>query len=312
MSPRVSVIIPTFNRKEWLAEAVDSVLNQTFREFEILVIDHGSTDGTRAMLAQRFSDRVRVVSISNCPLPACPRNAGIEVARGEYVAFLDSDDLWVPDKLALQVKALDRHPEYGWSYGNMKRFGSKETKRGREVGCWQFRSGRVFDALLMGNFIPLCTVMVRRVCFSTVGVFDLDPLLRAAEDYELWLRLAARYPIWPIRCTLALYRESPAQMSADPRKSFGSEKKALELVRLKLGLSSEIHQKALAAMHLRYFRYNAASGESAIYGDLLESRRLNGRRWRVWWYEALWRAGGATLVRSWISLERWGKRWLSF
>src|ERR1700739_995623 len=96
---RVSVLLPTHNRKDLLREAIDSVINQTFKDWELIVVDNGSTDGTRDMVRSEYADRIRCLTIPHSEMPADARNAGITIARGPYLAFLDSDDLWMPEKL---------------------------------------------------------------------------------------------------------------------------------------------------------------------------------------------------------------------
>ncbi|MBL0059826.1 MAG: glycosyltransferase [Elusimicrobia bacterium] len=310
MNPRVSVIIPTYNRKEWLAEAIDSVERQTFTDFEILVVDHGSTDGTAAMLKARAPDRVRVLQIPNCPLPACPRNEGIRAAGGEFIAFLDSDDLWLPTKLDRQIKFLEQAPEAGWCYANARRFGEGLRTQDVEAGPWQLREGRVFSALLNGNFIPACTVMVRRSCLVTVGVFSLDPEVRGSEDYELWLRLAARYPIAVVRETLALYRVSPHQMSSDLSRAHVSEIRALESAFQGLRVAEPARRRALAAVHLRHFRSALLAGGGNGDPFLRESLRLDPWRPRAWLYWIFFRWMGRSLTTSWFQREKSAKRFL--
>ena len=173
--PKVSIIIPTYNRKDLLLEALSSVFTQQYTDFEIIVVDHGSTDGTAAWVRETYGPRVRCLELPYCPLPACPRNAGIAAALGSYIAFLDSDDIWLPNKLALQVQALESAPQAGWSYGNARRFGDPSQENVLEIGRWQFHTGRVFNYLLEGNFIPTCTVMVRKSCLEEVGSFDMTP-----------------------------------------------------------------------------------------------------------------------------------------
>lgn len=306
--PRVSVVIPTYNRKEWLSETIRSVLAQTYKDYEILVVDHGSTDGTAEAVDKEFGGSVRYSALANCPLPACPRNAGIRAARGDYVAFLDSDDLWLPEKLERQVGGLDADPRLGWSYGNARWFGPGVVPGTIQTGAWQFRSGMVFRSLLMGNFIPSCTVVVRRKCLEEVGGFDMTPALRSAEDYELWLRLAARFPLHAVRKVVARYRVSESQISRDPADGFGPEQLALEMVKDKIGVAPETHRKALSALHLRYFRYAVFSRPAEASAHLDTAAALDPRSGRSRLYRAVWALGGVAGMRRWIDWERRIKR----
>src|SRR5258708_6037496 len=160
--PKVSVIIPTYNRKDTLGEAIDSALHQTYKDIEILVMDHGSTDGSFEWVTKTYGEAIRAIRLEYCPLPACPRNRGIEAAKGDYVAFLDSDDLWLPQKLELQMKVLESHSDIGWSYGKAERFGAGIQDGTPEVAWWQLRSGHILRDLLKNSFIPCCTVVLRK------------------------------------------------------------------------------------------------------------------------------------------------------
>jgi glycosyltransferase involved in cell wall biosynthesis len=187
--PRVSVIIPAYNAAGCVRRAVDSVLGQGFQDLELLVVDDGSTDATRAVLAE-YGDRLRLLAKANGG-PAAARNHGLSHARGEYVAFLDADDYWKTDKLQRQVALLDARPEIG--------FCSTATEvvdsGGRPAGNWPCRvdAGPLPDILFMhGTVISGSTsgVLARRRLIAELGGFDED--LRGFEDPDLWIRLAAR------------------------------------------------------------------------------------------------------------------------
>jgi glycosyltransferase involved in cell wall biosynthesis len=187
--PRVSVIIPAYNAAGFVRRAVDSVLGQGFQDFELLVVDDGSTDATREALAE-YGDRLRLLGQDNDG-PAAARNHGLQHARGEYVAFLDADDYWKPEKLQRQVELLDARPEIG--------FCSTATEVtdsvGRPAGNWPCRpeAGPLPDILFLhGTVISGSTsgVLARRNLIDAVGGFD--PTLRGFEDPDLWIRLAAR------------------------------------------------------------------------------------------------------------------------
>ena len=124
--PRVSVIIPTYNREKYIAETINSVLDQTFSDYEIIVVDDGSADNTERLIREQFADEVIYLSKPNGG-PASARNMGMRVAKGEYIAFLDSDDLWLPEKLAIQTRFMDAHPEIGLTYSWAL------TKTGRKI-----------------------------------------------------------------------------------------------------------------------------------------------------------------------------------
>lgn len=225
VSPLVSVIMPTHNRARLVIRTIESVLAQTYGKLEAIVVDDGSTDDTGKAVATFRDDRVRYIRIPHSGLPAVPRNAGLRIAEGEYVAFLDSDDLWFPEKLALQVECFARSPEVGLVCSNALRFSETVEVAGGESELYlkpgHGRSGRVLGALLRDNFVITSTAMVRRACLEQVGAFDESPLLRVGEDYDLWLRIAAIAEVRYVDQPLAAYRESKASVrSRQPRDQY--------------------------------------------------------------------------------------------
>ena len=185
----VSVVIPTYNRGWILKEAIDSVLSQNFDDFELIIIDDGSTDNTRDLLAC-YKDRLFVIHQPNKGVSAA-RNRGISAASGRYIAFLDSDDLWLPDKLLRQLAFFSSNPdalicqtEEIWIRNGIRVNPKKKHRK---------RSGMIFEQSLPLCLVSPSAVMMERSLFRIVGDFDED--LYACEDYDLWLRVSCRYPI---------------------------------------------------------------------------------------------------------------------
>jgi len=200
--PKVSVVIPTYNSAPYIAKTLESVFVQTYKDYEVIIVDDGSTDDTREVL-KPFLHRIRYIYQDNRG-PAAARNMGIRLAEGEYIAFLDSDDRWLPEKLRLQVEHLTSNPEVGLVYTDI---GIIESGP-RAVNYAKVRkhSGFVFWELLGTNFIPTTTVMVRRECFEKLGPLDESPIVQGAEDYDVWLRIARHYKIGYIPIKLAEHR----------------------------------------------------------------------------------------------------------
>jgi glycosyltransferase involved in cell wall biosynthesis len=169
MTPLVSVIIPAYNPSAALREAVESALGQTHPSVEVIVVDDGSTADT-SWVPAAYGGRIRYVRKANGG-PASARNAGLALARGTYVAFLDADDVWEPGKLAAQVEAMERHPAAGLAYGPVLRIDGQGRPQGVRRSP-QARSGLIAGELFMKNFVPTSTVMVRRACFEAAGRFD--------------------------------------------------------------------------------------------------------------------------------------------
>jgi glycosyltransferase involved in cell wall biosynthesis len=202
LNPLVSVVIPTYNRVDFVCEAVASVLAQSYVDFELIVVDDGSVDDTVAVLAERFDDpRLTVVSQTNLGVSAA-RNKGASLARGQWFAFLDSDDTWLENKLEVQLAETLALADCPVSYTEEIWF-----RRGRRVNPRNVHAkhtGWIFD-----NCLPLCiispsSVMIRREEYELAGGFD--EALPACEDYELWLKLSARYPIHLVETQLIVKR----------------------------------------------------------------------------------------------------------
>jgi glycosyltransferase involved in cell wall biosynthesis len=206
LNPKVSVIIPAFNCARYIADAIDSVLAQTYQDFEIIVVDDESTDGTGEVVRQ-YGDRVRCIRQKNRG-PSGAKNTGIQAARGEYISTLDGDDLWMPDRLEKLTPLLDQQPELGFAYGDCYRI-DETPDRIQPRTAFQIhggaRRGWVLERLVMVNFVPSQSVIIRRRALDAVGLFDES--YRIGEDWDLWLRLAARYPVDFIPDVVAMRRQ---------------------------------------------------------------------------------------------------------
>ena len=202
--PRVSVIIPTYNREHMVIEAIQSVLNQTFQDFELIVVDDGSTDDTSVKMLPYTA--CLTYHIQKNRGVAAARNAGIRLSKGEFICFLDSDDLWEPTKLETQVHFADAHPEYALISTEIHGFDAGKKSFGRSKSTmYEIRNGFVAEHLLFGNWIQTSTVMLRRRCLDEVGWFDED-VGQFGEDWLLWMRVACTFPIYFLPQSLVSYR----------------------------------------------------------------------------------------------------------
>lgn len=218
--PLVSVIIPTFNSRRWIREAIDSVLEQTWRSLEVIVVDDGSTDGTGEMLQAEYGTAIRYIFQANKGLPAA-RNAGLRIARGRYVQFLDADDVLLPEKIELQVTMLEGNPQISVAYSSFAWLSgdppSIEPARLRR----RPPSGDVWADLLRGNFIVVHAALARLDEINAVGGFNEG--LPACEDYDLWLRLSARGALFLHTPEVGvLYRRTQNSMSTNLMRQIGS------------------------------------------------------------------------------------------
>lgn len=214
MRPKVSVIIPAYNAEAYLAETIRSVLDQSFGDFEVIVVDDGSSDGT-LHVARSFEPRIRALTKSNGG-PASARNLAIRNSRGDYLAFLDSDDLWVKDKLEEQVALLDSNPEAGLAYGEALMFTGDDGEQKVE-GKIGFTSNPSFRLLLFGDYIPNSTVIIRRACVDKVGLLNESRELIGVEDYEYWMRIAKHFLMVGTPRPLAYYRIREGNLMGDGR-----------------------------------------------------------------------------------------------
>jgi glycosyltransferase involved in cell wall biosynthesis len=217
MTPRISIVIPTYNRAADLRWALRSVLAQTFAAWECVIVDNHSTDDTDAVVAEFADPRLKLVKIHNEGAVAASRNLGVEQSGAEYVAFLDSDDWWNPEKLELSLQHLDRgaalvyHDLYIVDERRSTRFWRKSSTR---TLC-----APVFDDLLgKGNAINLSSVVVRRDLMQRIAGFSTAPELIAIEDYDAWLRIARLSEAFErIPRTLGYYLVAPGSLSNPAR-----------------------------------------------------------------------------------------------
>lgn len=200
-NPTVSVIIPTYNRAHLVGRAIQSGLNQTYQDFEIIVVDDGSTDNTEEVVKSFNDPRIRYIMHEKNRGGSAARNTGVRAARGKYIAFLDSDDEWLPHKLWKQVEAFENLPaDFGLIYTRV----CYKNPEGRVTyGPLPRAYGFVFPQLLKGNVIGTCSsVIVKQKVFSKVGLFDEH--LPARQDLDMWLRISRHYKVFPLREVLTV------------------------------------------------------------------------------------------------------------
>jgi len=211
IQPRVSVVITTYNYEQFVAAAIESVLRQTVRPDEIVVVDDGSTDGTAAVVARYAGRGVRYIRQANAGAGAA-RNRGIRETRGDLIAFLDADDRWLPDKLARQLAHLRRYPAAGLvTGGEWQVFGAgRPPVRVRRRPA---PAARLYPRILIENLIgnPSLT-LVRRACFAGVGGFD--ETLPLGQDWEMWIRIARTYRIGVIDAPLIDFTQHEGSLTA--------------------------------------------------------------------------------------------------
>jgi len=201
--PLVSIIVPTYNAAKWIDGTIESIFNQDFKDFEILIIDDGSTDNTFDVLIN-YLDYIRYIKKENGGT-ASARNLGIKESKGKYIAFLDADDLWEKSKLKTQISFLEE-TDYSWVYSDADAFDETTGKKLFKFSkMYSMKSGNILTSLFFVDFIPSPTLVVLKSIFSAIGYFNEQEFFNI-EDYEMWLRIAEKFPIGYINQTLAKYR----------------------------------------------------------------------------------------------------------
>lgn len=207
----VSVIIPTYNRIVKLPATINSILNQTYPELEVIVISDGFDRKTREVIESFRDRRIKYYEVKHSGRPAVPRNLGIRHALGGYIAFCDDDDLWLPEKVRLQMETFNNDIDVGLVY--TKVLLKKEDNQER-IMPRKNKAGFIFKELfLSNNFIANSTVLIKRLAIDDVGFLDEDIRFKAAEDFDLWLRIARKYKVGFVNKPLVIHLESDDNIS---------------------------------------------------------------------------------------------------
>ena len=281
----VDVIIPAFNAAKYLPAALESVGSQTFEDWQIVVIDDGSTDDTAAVVApflDRFGPKLKYIKQENRGLPAA-RNAAILASNSRFIALLDADDVWLPCRLAASIETLTARPNAGLAYGLITYIdaegNTKETFQGNSAPF----EGRVASRIYMRKIeLPCPTITIRRSGIDEVGLFD--ETMRSTEDRDLWLRVALRHEVAFIPKVLAYYRVSSSSMSANSqrmleaqlqfiRKHYGSEGCGIVPRQRAWARAYKQRAEALDRQHMRWAALKSASQAFMIYPLDLDNAR---------------------------------------
>jgi len=257
--PLVSVITPTYNRSEFIEETVKSVLGQTMEDFEFLIIDDGSYDDTKSVLDSYLADdRIRYFYQENQG-QSVARNIGLKNSRGRFICFIDSDNVWLPDKLAVQISMMQDNPSVDVIYGDCILI----DKQSREVGVKNIRrySGHIAPQMLKDNCVSMNTAMARRQCFDELG--GMNGKRRVADDYDLWLRFSAKYKFLYVPEYFAKYRVMDDQISSDKRRRFEANERIIHdfLQEFPEAVTARQAKDGLATFYARKARYYATISE---------------------------------------------------
>jgi hypothetical protein len=298
----VSVIVGVYNSSQWIREALDSVLAQTRPVSEVVVVDDGSTDETPEIVAS-YGGVVRYLREDHRGRPH--RNRGILAAHGEVIAFLDGDDTWAPRKIEQQLALLESRG-LGWVICDAQWM---EDTTGAIVrnSSEPIQEGDILEPLLLNNFIVASTAVVARSVFDTVGLFNESPSVAAVEDWELWLRIAAHFPLGCVRqnlCTLRLHGDSFLAALPTSERLLHLQTVVEAAVRRQPARLSRLRHQALANIHY-------AAGVHAFRQQYLQEARhqfVQGLRHGLWrpdaWAYLVASLFGPALGRSIVGIKR--------
>jgi len=270
-NPLVTIITPTYNRAAFLPQAIDGVLAQTYENFELIIVDDGSTDNSPEILSEYQSkdERIRVYRQENQG-QSIARNKAITEARGEFICFLDSDNYWAPDKLEQQLNLFETNPSVDVIYGDIVTVDENSIELSRKN--MKRYSGNISRWMLRDNCVSMNTAMARRRCFDEMG--GMSGQRRVADDYDLWLRFSARYRFLYVPEYWAYYRVMEDQISSDKTARFESNEAIIRDFRRKFpdALTDKEFDVGFAVFYVRKARYLASTGRKReAFGELFKA-----------------------------------------
>jgi teichuronic acid biosynthesis glycosyltransferase TuaG len=292
IKPKVSVIMPAFNAELYIEEAIRSVIDQTFQNWELIIINDGSTDATRA-IADRYvlkDDRIKLINQQN-KKQATARNTGITIANGDWIAFLDADDLWVPVKLEKQLQMIQAYPKAGVIFSDGYIFSegiNENTSYGTVAGL--FEANEMYKLEYQGNYIPVLSVLFNKKHLNEIGPFDENPFIQGCEDWDYWLRLAINgVSFFGMEEKLFYYRKHASNMSNDNQLMiFAKATVFIKNLRKELLPSNEIKKiNAFINLTVCNFLRTGKTEEALFLNDKMDHffatnfRKLNSRLIRI-------------------------------
>jgi glycosyltransferase involved in cell wall biosynthesis len=273
----VQVVMPAYNAAEYIGDAIESVLAQTFTDWELVVVDDGSTDATPEVVSRYADERIRLLRIEHSGLPAA-RNRGLAESRSPFVAFLDADDLWREDKLERQLAVMEAQPDAGLVHTGLETLEGGE-RRPRPAPPTLFGPEPQFVRLAVENFIAVPSVLLRRTLLDLHGGFDEDPQL--VEDFELWLRLAPHTTFAYIDEPLLVYRLTENSLSKGNHMGLAYVKTMEKMQRLYPDLSAELGTPYLRKLgHVRCF-YGLSGRGRREFLAVIRSEPRDGTAWKL-------------------------------
>jgi glycosyltransferase involved in cell wall biosynthesis len=273
MEPVVSVVTPAYNALQFLPDTIRSVVNQTFPDFEFIIVDDGSSDGTGEYISN-YSDRRIVALIRENRGPSAARNAGITVSRGKYIAFLDADDLWLPQKLDRQVQQMEADSEIGLTHTGISYIDEHSREIQPPLGV--SGQGMIRKAMLINPSVRCAsTPLIRRSCFAQVGMFSED--LRQHADWDMWLRISEKFKIAIIDEPLTQYRQHSANMTKAVEHMMTEMQTVIERA------FERVPESGATLKHRAYgSAYMFAAWRAFYVNDRRMARQLQKSSWSAW------------------------------
>lgn len=274
---KVSVVVLTWNRVNLLKEALDAILEQTYKDFEVLVIDNESTDNTEGYVKSIPDERVKYYKNANGGNLSVNRNFGIAHASGDYVAFCDDDDIWLPDKLQTQINCIKQNSDCLFCATNTF-FYDSET-RGKKSATSLKDHVYTFNDFFIGNKAPFSSVLINKSLVSELGGFDEDPNIFTVEDYDMWLRVTKKTNLYYIGKPLVLYRVHKSNLSKDHLNAANKEMNLYKKWENDDSIPSDIKKIRLANIYFLYARGYIDENKKEQYIDAFRrSYKLTGNK----------------------------------
>jgi glycosyltransferase involved in cell wall biosynthesis len=255
MQPPVTVIIPTYNRHLLIEQAIYSVILQTYSNWELIIVDDGSTDDTVQSIKRINDKRIRILELPHCGNIAQLRNTGVMNASGEWLAFLDSDDVWLPHKLEIQIQALSIHNKL-WSYGKFEMIDEHGETLPFKYGHFRPYSGWIIKKLIINEAsVAISSLVVQKAVFDKLGGFDTNPGLFCREDYEFILRLSINAEALTIAELITRVRE---HSNRSTNTFINGAERTANVFKFFYDNCTDIHLKKLVFQQYAYHLANAA------------------------------------------------------
>jgi len=277
--PEVSVIMPVYNGERFLAEAIESVLSQSFEDLELICVDDGSIDESKDIIHSFHDERIKYLYQKNSGSPARGRNVGINESKGNYIAFIDQDDLYMPESIYERVNCFINDPKINFVYSDCEIIDVEGNRISDSIITHANKipySGKCFKKLFLGNFIPIQGVMVNRKVFDSVGLFNEH--LVGTDDYEMLLRISYHYPVVYVDKTLARWRSHQLSLSHNQHQMDENVANCLDSV-----LRHLPDCYTLVGENVKERMY--ALSKDVAYGYLLRGECNSARQWlKKTWY----------------------------